>query len=315
MNFNGKITENKIVKRSLDFLFWAVVTAAALFLMRWLLLFLAFDTFHTPTTSMTPTIPRDFTGLVSKLKLGGRYFDFRAAADGRQFTMHRMPGYGKLEKNDIIVFNTPWIGRWDSIAMNMRQYYCKRVVAVAGDTLYIKRGHYKVAGFKGILGVPMEQEYVRDYVDHIRSITPDSVEMEGSVYAAPRDSSLNWTIADMGPLVVPKAGMTIKLDRTNYLIYRKYIEWETGRKLLPPQSIGPAADASAASADSEALALDEYTFRENYCFAAGDHAVDSRDSRYFGFVPEKFIVGTVVMPPKGSLSALLTQMMIRFLRL
>lgn len=35
-----------------------------------------------------------------------------------------------------------------------------------------------------------------------------------------------------------------------------------------------------------------YTFTEDYCFAAGDHAIDSKDSRYFGLVPEKFIVGT-----------------------
>ena len=34
-----------------------------------------------------------------------------------------------------------------------------------------------------------------------------------------------------------------------------------------------------------------YTFRENYCFAAGDHAIDSQDSRYLGLLPEKFIVG------------------------
>ena len=38
--------------------------------------------------------------------------------------------------------------------------------------------------------------------------------------------------------------------------------------------------------------LKTYWFKENYCFVAGDHAIDSRDSRYFGLVPEKFIVGT-----------------------
>ncbi|WP_303743913.1 S26 family signal peptidase [uncultured Duncaniella sp.] len=38
--------------------------------------------------------------------------------------------------------------------------------------------------------------------------------------------------------------------------------------------------------------LKSYTFTENYCFAAGDHVIDSKDSRYFGLIPEKFIVGT-----------------------
>lgn len=313
-------------------LYVAIIIVVVLIIVRYLLLFVAFDTFHTPTSSMTPTLKQDYTGLVTKTRLGGRYFDFKAAAEGRPFTVRRMPGYGKLKKNDIIVFNAPWTKSWDSIAMNMRLYYCKRAVAVAGDTLQIIGGHYRVKGFKGILGVAMEQEYVRDYVEHIRSITPDSVPMEGSVYAAPRDSSLNWTIADMGPLVVPAAGMTIKLDRKNYLIYHKYIEWETGKKLLHPDSLQARripsyslqdrripSDSVGLPApvqqDSSVLILDEYTFRENYCFAAGDHAVNSQDSRYWGFLPEKFIVGIVDTPRPGSFHALLDNLLIKFLRL
>ena len=34
-----------------------------------------------------------------------------------------------------------------------------------------------------------------------------------------------------------------------------------------------------------------YTFRENYYFTAGDNGLDSRDFRYWGVVPEPFIVG------------------------
>ena len=35
----------------------------------------------------------------------------------------------------------------------------------------------------------------------------------------------------------------------------------------------------------------EYTFKENYYFTAGDNGLNSRDSRYWGPVPEPFIVG------------------------
>ena len=34
-----------------------------------------------------------------------------------------------------------------------------------------------------------------------------------------------------------------------------------------------------------------YTFREDYYFMAGDKALNSQDSRYWGLLPESFIVG------------------------
>ena len=40
--------------------------------------------------------------------------------------------------------------------------------------------------------------------------------------------------------------------------------------------------------------LTAYTFTEDYYFMAGDNAVASMDSRYWGLVPEDFIVGRAV---------------------
>lgn len=38
----------------------------------------------------------------------------------------------------------------------------------------------------------------------------------------------------------------------------------------------------------------EYIFKKNYYFAAGDNVMNSGDSRYWGLVPEEFIVGVAV---------------------
>lgn len=246
-----------------------------------LLLIVVFDTFSTPTGSMTPTIkPGSRWMIINKLKLGGRIFNVYDAAAGTPFKVRRLPGYGMLEKNDIIIFNGTFTESWDSVAMNMYRYYCKRAVAVAGDTLEIRDGHYRVSGFDGTLGVESEQMQVNYYKNYLSTL-PDSLAHPGWFQSLPYDGETGWTIADFGPIVVPAVGTTISINLLNYRIYRKYIAWETGTQ---PEW----RDNRAWLGDSP---LDKYTFTENYCFAAGDHAIDSQDSRYWGLVPEKFIVG------------------------
>ena len=39
-----------------------------------------------------------------------------------------------------------------------------------------------------------------------------------------------------------------------------------------------------------------YTFRQDWYFFVGDNVTNSRDSRFFGFVPADFVIGIV---PKG----------------
>ncbi len=41
--------------------------------------------------------------------------------------------------------------------------------------------------------------------------------------------------------------------------------------------------------------VSSYRFKENYYFMAGDNSGDSQDSRYWGFVPEPFIVGRALL--------------------
>lgn len=244
-------------------------------------LFVVFDTFHVPSSSMTPTINPGDRGVINKLKLGGRFFNIFAAAEGRSFSISRLPGYGKLERNDIIVFNGTFTESWDSIAMNMRTYYCKRAVAVAGDTLEVRDGRYVVRGYDGILGVSNEQIMMKMQLKRFLDGLSDSCDIPGWMKCSPKDSGKDWTIMDMGPLVIPAKGMKMEMNRENFAIYRKYMEWETGRKL--EWSEGVAID--------NGRIMKDYTFSENYCFAAGDHTIDSQDSRYWGLVPEKFIVG------------------------
>lgn len=273
----------KIAGKVLNVIYWTMVTATGVVVLYIVLLFTVFDTFHVPTSSMTPTLKPGTRGIINKLKMGGRYFDVYAAAAGRPHEVRRMPGYGRLEKGDIIVFNAPFTGSWDTVAMDMRRYYCKRAVGVAGDTLEVRKGHYRVSGFDGVLGVDREQETVRMVAGDIIRATPERGDLPGWVRCGPGEEGFGWTILNMGPLVIPSQGMEMDLNRKNTIFYKKYIEWETGESVVWDDS----------TARIGGRPVSRYSFRENYCFAAGDHAIDSQDSRYFGLVPEKFIVGTV----------------------
>ncbi len=241
--------------------------------------------FHTPSESMQPTLLPDESGLVNKWKLGARIFNIFAAIEGKPYEVYRLPGYGKLERGDIIIFNYPYLDadvKRDSMAMNLHTYYCKRAVAVAGDTLEIRDCFYHVRGCEDTLGVASEQETLQRYVSEFAHRNPDISTWPAWMKCCPRDSTIGWTIRDMGPFTIPGKGTEIKLDYRNWLLYRRYIEWETGEKLLWQDSVAVIGGRP----------IMRYTFTENYCFAAGDHAIDSHDSRYFGLVPEKFIVGT-----------------------
>ena len=73
------------------------------------------------------------------------------------------------------------------------------------------------------------------------------------------------------------------MNRTNYLLYKKVIEWEQQGELSYQDSV--------VYLNQEPIST--YRFRKNYYFMGGDNGVNSQDSRYWGLLPEEYIVGKV----------------------
>ena len=106
-----------------------------------------FTSFKIPSDSMEPVLKDGDRILVNKMIKGARLFNVFAALDNEDFTIHRMPGWGNFKRNDILVFNFPYQqNRWDSIRMDVMQYYVKRCIDLPGDTLEIRGGFYKIRG-------------------------------------------------------------------------------------------------------------------------------------------------------------------------
>lgn len=271
------------MRKFLDWICNFVIIVGVLVVLYWVVQVTTTCSFHTPSGSMAPTLLPDESGLVNKWKIGARIFNILDAIEGKPYEISRLPGYGRLERGDVIVFNYPYTDHNDdSIAMNLGLYYCKRAVGIPGDTLEIVDGFYRVRGCPDTLGVTKEQEQLKRHMREQERLEPDISHWRSWMRFHPNDSIVGWTIKDMGPFLIPSKGSLISLDRKNWLLYRRYIEWETGGRLEWKDSV----------AVMDGIELRNYRFKENYCFAAGDHVIDSRDSRYFGLVPEKFIVGT-----------------------
>lgn len=230
------------------------------------------SSFKIPTESMEPTLIPGDNIYVNKWIMGGRIFDVEESFH-RQVEISRLPGIRRLKRNDVIVFNDPYPYRSDTMYMDIKRYYIKRCIALPGDTLEIRNGYFRVNGTDEPLGNPEAQEAI----SRLKGVPEERVAFNAFPYSA----LFGWTIKEFGPYHVPQSGMTVRMDSLTATLYHKLIRWEQKKPVTWP-------DGKVMLGDS---LIHEYTFKENYYFTAGDNGLNSRDSRYWGPVPEPYIVG------------------------
>ena len=204
---------------------------------------------------------------------GARLFNLNKSLNLEQTDIYRLPGFKKIKRNDVVVFNFPHPKDWSRIEMHIMKYYIKRCIGLPGDTVSIRKGMFKVKGVDMPLGNMASQE-------RIGLMRPEDFP-EGVYRSFPFDSLLAWNIREFGPLFVPGEGDVVKMDRTGGVLYRKLIEWEQGKKMTVKGDTVLLNDSVITS----------YEFRKNYYFVAGDRGENSQDSRYWGLLPEEYIVG------------------------
>lgn len=71
------------------------------------------------------------------------------------------------------------------------------------------------------------------------------------------------------------------LNSNNFALFKRYIEYETLKVLTLQDSIIYFDEKK----------IDSYVFKKDYYFMAGDAVYDSNDSRFWGLLPDDFIVG------------------------
>lgn len=224
------------------------------------------ERFIVPSESMRPTLVPDDKIWVNKLLFGARIYKSLDFSDHAPLECFRLPGLRKIRPGDVICFNYPLgYDKWTEIEFKINYVYCKRVVGTPGDTIGIRDGITWNNNYSGTIGVLDNQLAIRN--------TPDSILWRTTFMATMPFTRPMWTIKNFGPLYIPEKGKTIELDSIGRAIYGPVIEYETGS--------WPADDMTS------------HTFRQDYYFAFGDNSMDSQDSRYWGFIPEDFIIGIV----------------------
>lgn len=303
---------------------WARVLGVALLGALGLRLFVI-EAFRIPTPSMERTLLVGDFLLVSKLPYGPRTpatlgLPFTDRHLGAELPSVRLPGFGRVRRGDVVVFNLPT----ERGPLDRRTPFIKRVVGLPGDTVALVEKEVRVNGEPVPLGAEMQQRWVVEMergvpfsADAFREIgvrAPVERRDEGEwlvrMTASQADTVATWpavramrplvaerpeplfplgrtqTLDDYGPVVVPKRGETVRLDGTT---------WPTLRDVIARHEGHAARRFADGRFEIDGELVETYTVEQDYYFVLGDNLDDSSDSRRWGFVPRDHLIGKAVL--------------------
>lgn len=285
-----------------------------------------FEAYRIPTPSMEKTLMTGDFLVVSKINYGARtpmtlglpFVD--VYIKGLNLPWTRLPGFGDVERNDIVVFNYPI----DIAPISRKTNYIKRCVGLPGDTIAVRDKMVYINGSQAFHPPTMQKNYEVEVRERVR-LSPSKVKAAGGklegaespntyvinmtedvantieqwpevtsvkLYVLPdeypefsrRDFNFSrgfYNHDHMPPVVIPFKGEKVTLTPENWHIYQDVVQRYEGNR------VERNGDQFVINGEQ----TNTYTIKKDYYFMMGDNRDNSEDSRYWGFVPQDHIVG------------------------
>jgi signal peptidase I len=237
----------------------------ALLILVLLLKFFIVDAFRIPTASMKNTLLEGDFIIVNKAAYTITT-PLQIPFWNKRLERTQLISTGKPEFNDVIAFEIP--NNYYDPASDDYSILIKRIIGLPGDTIEIKD----------------QQLYINNVIYRTPSYLKLNLE-ETPVEKVKTDLfpyNQKWNLENYGPIVIPKKGMTVELEPKNILQWQNAINSEFSKKVI-------SVEGTVINLNGKAIR--EYTFEKNYYFVLGDNRKNSIDSRYYGYVPEDWIIG------------------------
>lgn len=258
---------------------------------------------------------------------------FRSYLKNPELPYFRLPGFEKIERNEIVVFNWPvdtvryFFDRSNihvDKPVDKKSNYVKRCVGIAGDSLEIKDGYIYINGERTVLPDRAKPQYYHIINTNGQFLSNTTLKRYEVTESNNDHTLLNLTDRNASklknnPLVKSVTKIIEPKGKYNSSIFphNKQYPWsidnfgpiyipEAGKTVALNSKSFPfykriieVYEKNNLTVNGDEIFINgklatSYTFKQDYYWMMGDNRHNSEDARYWGYVPFDHVVGKPV---------------------